>query len=412
MSWLTDLFHGPSVPAAPNTTPMLALSNEVGQQAMQLSNAQYGWAQGVYNTLSQNAANTGANANNLMMYADNYAAQNAQAANDFYNTATRNNDFSNTAQVVYQNTSLPQLMKLSQEANTYDTPEREAYEVNRAQAGVAQQFEGQRQAALNNLESYGISPSSTRYAALDLGARVAQGAAAAGAGNQAALQHEQTARNLRTNVVQLGQSLPGQASQADTVANSATSGAVNTNQTSLNGQLNAGQLAIGSNNSAINAAQVGGALMGTAPGYLSTAGNSAVNMANIQNQGYGQQMQNFNANQNSSSGLGSLLGTAAGAATRLFLAEGGAVPVAAQPKGAPAIDGVPANLTVGEFVIPEDVAKWKGEEFFQGLIKKSREAKHGATAKPAPGAPRAANQRPTFQSRPAGGGALPIARAA
>jgi hypothetical protein len=61
-------------------------------------------------------------------------------------------------------------------------------------------------------------------------------------------------------------------------------------------------------------------------------------------------------------------------------------------------------LTVGEFVVPKDVASWKGEEYFQKLIEQSRKAKQEATAKPAVGM--APDQPPTFVSRP--GGAVPV----
>lgn len=56
-------------------------------------------------------------------------------------------------------------------------------------------------------------------------------------------------------------------------------------------------------------------------------------------------------------------------------------------------DDVPARLQVGEFVIPEDTARWKGEEFFQKLIKKSREDKAGAPAK--------GKMKPALNSAPA-----------
>lgn len=44
-----------------------------------------------------------------------------------------------------------------------------------------------------------------------------------------------------------------------------------------------------------------------------------------------------------------------------------------------------AHLNVDEFVIPKDVAKWKGQEFFQKLITQSRQARIGAPAKPKAG---------------------------
>jgi hypothetical protein len=88
---------------------------------------------------------------------------------------------------------------------------------------------------------------------------------------------------------------------------------------------------------------------------------------------------------------------------------GGAIPMNASPTGGKAVDDVPARLTVGEFVIPKDVAAWKGQEHFQKLIQQSRKAAQEAQAKPAVGP--AVGGPTTFQSRPQQG-AIPMSRAA
>lgn len=76
---------------------------------------------------------------------------------------------------------------------------------------------------------------------------------------------------------------------------------------------------------------------------------------------------------------------------------GGQVPMGASPSQGAQTDDVPANLNAGEFVVPRDVAKWKGEEFFQKLIMQSRKARMTAPGKGQPGpshqgAPRFASQ--------------------
>jgi hypothetical protein len=81
----------------------------------------------------------------------------------------------------------------------------------------------------------------------------------------------------------------------------------------------------------------------------------------------------------------------------------------ASPTGGKAVDDVPARLTVGEFVIPKDVAAWKGQEHFQKLIDSSRKAAAQATAKPKVGP--AVGGPPAVVSRPQQG-AIPMSRAA
>ena len=79
---------------------------------------------------------------------------------------------------------------------------------------------------------------------------------------------------------------------------------------------------------------------------------------------------------------------------------GGHVPMRASPSMGQRTDDVAARLNAGEFVIPKDVAAWKGQEFFQNLINQSRK-KRVSGAAPAQGKPKPAlNQRPTFTSRP------------
>jgi hypothetical protein len=48
--------------------------------------------------------------------------------------------------------------------------------------------------------------------------------------------------------------------------------------------------------------------------------------------------------------------------------------------GGPKADDVPAQLSEGEFVVPAEVLKWKGEEFFEKTIQKSAEDKAKADA--------------------------------
>lgn len=67
---------------------------------------------------------------------------------------------------------------------------------------------------------------------------------------------------------------------------------------------------------------------------------------------------------------------------------GGFVSRSLSPSGGSTTDDVDARLNAGEFVIPKDVATWKGKEFFYKMIasaRKNRSAPNGGQDKPQTG---------------------------
>jgi hypothetical protein len=52
--------------------------------------------------------------------------------------------------------------------------------------------------------------------------------------------------------------------------------------------------------------------------------------------------------------------------------DGGYIPTGFSPSNGAQVDDVKANLNAGEFVIPKDVAAWKGQEFFYKLMEQAR----------------------------------------
>lgn len=366
-------------PPPPDYTPIAQASEESAKYAFQLGKEQLAWAKQQYAGDRQ------------IIDSVVRAAMRRQDVND-QNAADDRSRYERLYQPL-EDTAI-------KEARDFASPERERFEMARAEASVAQQAEAARRNATQNLESYGVDPSSTRFAALDLGARVQQAAAQAGAGNQARAQTEAIGRSLRSEAINVGRGYPGQV--AGTYATALQSGAQGAN-TALAGT------ASGANT------------MGTGAQWTGMGNQALGTWGNTLNMGYQNQLGQYQANQQSSSGLGSLLGAgmgllgsstnAAGASglALLGLAEGGSVtpggnvPTEASPTRGQAIDDVPARLTAGEFVVPKDVASWKGEEFFQKLIDGSRKAKESATAKPSYAI--APPQQPTFASRPVG--ALP-----
>lgn len=278
----------------------------------------------------------------------------------------------------YQTTFKPLEDQIVQEAQTYDTPEKRAQAAQADMATVASQSDLARQAAQRNLEGYGIDPSSTRYAALDVGSRTQQAAAMAGAGNQAMRRVEDTGRALKADAANLGRGFqinPLASSQAAAAGNQATSG------------INLGTTASGAST------------MGTGAQWQGIGNQALGTWGNALNMGYNNALSGYNAqNQAAGSGWGSALGLVGSLALMEEGGDVGNIPPAASPTRGIETDDVPANLTVGEFVIPKDVKDWKGEEFFHNLIEKSR------TAKAAPKQAKAKYvnapiQRPTVVSR-------------
>lgn len=357
-----------NAPDPPDYGPLIAASTAAAEKNFQLGQDQLDWAKEQY---GQDKVIAG-------QVID--AALARQTANDTAAAKDRQR---------YEQVYQPLEDQLVSDANSYNSEGRRELEAGKAQAAVAENFEASRRAATQNLESFGIDPSSTRYAALDAGSRIAQAAAASAAGNEARDTVEEKGRSLRSEALQIGQAYPG---------NIAT-----TNSTSLQ----SGNQGV---NSALATTGSGASTMGTNTQYQAI-GTDALNGAGaLTGDEYNAKMAQYNANQQSSSGLGGLLGAglgllgssgnAAGATgLGMFLEDGGAVPDVASPTRGKAIDDVPARLTAGEFVIPKDVLSWKGEEFFQKLIEGSRKAKPNAPAQPQRGA--IPVERPTFTSRTA-----------
>jgi hypothetical protein len=178
------------------------------------------------------------------------------------------------------------------EARDYATPGRMELEASRAQADVAQAFEAQRRAALANLESYGIDPSTVRAGALDRMSRTAQAAALAGAANNARLQTEATGRALRGEAINIGRGYPGAIAQAYQTAQ------------------NAGQGAVGAG---LAATASGANTMGTGVQWQGLSNQALANWGNQVASMNSAAMQ-ANAMRRSGSGIGSILGGIAGLA--------------------------------------------------------------------------------------------------
>lgn len=301
----------------------------------------------------------------------------------------------------YETTFRPLEDSLVRESEQY-TPEqiagRAESAAGRATADVAAQYAAARDAAMDRLESYGIDPSQTRAGALDLSARTQEAGAHVAAANMARDQttalEQQRGDALRTQALALGQTY---------VNNVDRNRALGLNF----GQSIAGFGTQGLNN-ALGVTASGAQTMGTPLQWQTSRNQSLGQQADLANTSYKNYLDYTKQRDSQSSGWGQALGLIGGVGlsaimpgaqvalapkiASLFAAEGGAVDdvphqgVSVTPEMSPsngkAIDDVHALVNAGEFIVPADVVKWKGEEFFQRTIEGARKKKQEAPAKP------------------------------
>jgi len=259
---------------------------------------------------------------------------------------------------------------LIQDFQSYGTPERMAQERGRAMADVASSFDAQRRNALQRLEGFGVDPSQTRNAALDVAMRTQQGAAMAAAGTNAQRVTEDKARAMRADAINIGRGMPSQVAQ------------------SYGQSVQAGGAAMGGANSTFSTSA--GAI--GSPGSFAALGQQGYTGAgNMQNMGFQNQMTAYNAQQQANASMMSGIGSAVGMAA--MLADGGqpkkALPtpgyIASGPGDGSGIDDqMPmaivnpktgrieqqARVSPEEYIIPADVVRKKGVEFFDKLLEK------------------------------------------
>lgn len=324
-----------STPKPPNLQPYADAMEQQGEWAFLTSQEQLKWAR------EQDAANRALLQQVLGPQLEAQANQAEWAKKD---------------RARYENTFQPLEDNLIQDFQSYGTPERMAQERGRAMADVASNFDAQRRNALQRLESYGVDPSQTRNAALDVAMRTQQGAAMAAAGTNAQRVTEDKSRALRADAINIGKGMPSQVAQ------------------SYGQAVAAGNSAVGGANSTFGTSA---GAMGNPTSWGGMGMQGMQGAGNMQSQGFQNQMTAYNAQQAANSsmmgGIGSALGMAA------MLADGGlpeeAIPT--QPPG-PVTEGptdgtgvddqVLAYISVGEYVVPADVVQAKGVEFFDKLV--------------------------------------------
>jgi hypothetical protein len=109
------------------------------------------------------------------------------------------------------------------------------------------------------------------------------------------------------------------------------------------------------------------------------------NWGNNLNNQYNNQLGQFNANQNASSGWGTAAGIFGGMALKRFgFDDGGYVDKEMSPSGGAVEDDVPAAVNVGEMVVDADTVSWYGEKHFYNLDQKAKKERAEAKAQAVP----------------------------
>jgi hypothetical protein len=261
---------GSSEPTPPDYSPIAKSDLESAKLAQQTSREQLDWAKQQYADIAP--------------YTHAYLQSMTNASDQNLTNAQKD-------RARYENVYQPVENQFVSEAQNYNNPEQANQRAAAAEADVASAYAGQRQAALSQLESYGIDPSQTRYGALDLGTRISQAAAQAAAGTQSRLQTQATGLALQSEAINIGRGYPGQVAQSYATAQST------------------GRSGLDASN---NQASTYGNLMGspTQWGGLSLAGNQQA--VGALNTGFQNQFSNYQQSSNiaaqNASGIGSLVG--------------------------------------------------------------------------------------------------------
>lgn len=256
----------------------------------------------------------------------------------------------------YQKTYVPIEDRIAKEAQAFDTEsERERY-AGLAGADVAAGFKGAGQVGLRSQSRFGLRPNANALAAIDSQLRAQEAGQTAGAMTNARYAARDAGTQRLTNAVNIGKGIPGTASTAASGASSGYGNSANM-QFGSNNSYNAGTSnALGFTNSGVNAIGQGGNIYGAVSNY-------------------GQRNYETQSKQ-----MAAML-NAGGAAAGYYFADG--TPGGIQDPqgvvrgpGTATSDSIPAMLSKGEYVIPEDVVRKKGIDFFDKLLAKHHTPAH------------------------------------
>lgn len=364
------------------------------------------------------------------------------ASQQLQQTATKQlMDFSKNQQDFYEAQYQPMEASYNNMVSNWASPNQIATNAGQAMANVNESVNAQKTSSQQQLEGYGVDPSSTRFAGLDAAVAVQGGAASAGAGTQAIQNTKLQQLGMMAGAINTGRGAVNSVaslSGAGTGATSAGTGAGTGSTSGLTSGLTSGASAMTAGAAYYGAgAQNMGVYTGAVNGYNQSQAQFAQAGA-AQSAGYGSLLGGLAGTAGSLYGSNQIAGAIAGLAAKGGPIEkfqdggdvGGSLPIVRPayltagpvlaPQGVPqgAIQGAPqqgapqqgvlpprggtpggfipphlspsqgqvdddvdAKLTAGEFIIPKDVVAWNGIEHYYKQIDKTRQQKAMAEAR-------------------------------
>jgi len=247
----------------------------------------------------------------------------------------------------YENLTMPQIESLFKEADTYASKAEENRQRAAAVQDVSNAMEAQRAAHERRLRAYGSDPSEISDQALDKQGGITQAAASALAANQAGERTKEIGRNLRNQAIGVGQGFANQYAQ---------------------GTMQGAGLGAQGIGTYTGAAQTGMGLSGQAMPYMGGAYQGFDLGAGIVDTAYGRELQATelsNAAQAQNFSQMMQVGQSVGGMIP-GMAEGGPV----LGPGGPTDDAGAIAISDGEYVIPADVVRKLGTNYFDKMIEK------------------------------------------
>jgi len=275
---------GTSAPNAPDYSSLISAATQQMNQFSGLGAQSTQFAQNNYNA-------------NLPVYQ-------GVAGTDTANAGT-SSSLAGTQAAQYQQLYAPIAQQFTGAVQQYSSPDEMARARGQAMATVSDQYEQAGDAAKRSLESFGVDPSSARFGGLDVGFRTSKAAAEAAAGTQSDVTREATGLGLEATALNLGNQTASGANQSVNTATGAGAGTTAATTSSYSPYAGA---------------------LGNPLGYYGLSQNALGLQGSFTNQGFQNSLQQFGADQNASSGIGSLLGAGAGIAALALMAKGGKVP--------------------------------------------------------------------------------------